>query len=140
MKKVIIITSAAIAMLVAVAMIIKVIRLVILRWHEMHSPPTMDYIMTGIVITILLLIILIPLLVIFNIKIPKVLAIPFAIISILIAISYMTLLGILLLETSISRSLYIFCSIGLIIFYLPAIITLLTYIRRTLRTAIKENK
>ncbi|MEW6027598.1 MAG: hypothetical protein AB1599_09940 [Planctomycetota bacterium] len=93
----------------------------------------MDYILAITGITIPLLIILIPLLVMFNIKIPKALAIPFAIISILIAIIYMTLLGVILLETSISRSLYIFCSIALIIFYLPAIITLLTYIRRALK-------
>jgi hypothetical protein len=141
MRKLIVIASAIIAILFAVAMIIEVIRLIILRWPEMYSPPTLDYIVAIIGIIIPLLIILISLLVIFNIKIPKALAIPFAIISILIAIIYMTLLGGLLLETSISRSLYIFCSIVLIIFYLPAIITLLTYIRRALKPAeVKENK
>ena len=137
MKKVIVIASAVLAMLFAIGLIIfKILFMLVRESHGIYSPPAIANIVE---IGIALLIILFSSSVIFNIKLPKSLRIPLAIISILMLVGNIVISGLFLClffiqanNAAILMDFYIAICISICLVSAPVTITLGTYIRRTL--------
>lgn len=136
MKKVIVIASAILAILYAIGVIIPQVGFLLGKEsHGMYSPPAMDF----IEIIISLLIILISSLVLFHIKPPNPLRILLIVVAILIALINMAIFGLILfsfIKGYVETFLFIIFCLGSV----TVIIASITYIRRALKLAVKENK
>jgi len=133
MKKVIVIASAVISILFAVLVIIPYIRI---PFQELRPIDTRDVIGYILVVGI----ILISLLVIFNIKLPKILRISLAIISVLIALLTLDVLGTIIAMFIVGRQNSdpnLLFSAGILVI----VITMRNYIHQALKPVeVKENK